>query len=422
MSLSHARHGGALLLALLLALTGLLVGAPTSATTEAAAPTGLPDLALVEIATGFNQPTDIANARDARLFITEKPGLIRIIAADGTVLPTPFLDIRSQVCDQSEGGLLGLVFHPDYETNGFFFVNYTTQRGSDCDTMTTHIARFSVSADPNVADVASERIILSVDQPYDNHNAGDLAFGPDGYLYIPLGDGGSGGDPENRSQDGTTLLGKLLRIAPSTSTGTEPDYTIPSDNPYVSNPSVLDEIWAFGLRNPWRISFDRLTGDLWISDVGQGSREEVNFQPATSNGGENYGWRCFEGTLPYNTLGCGSQKSYDGPAVEYGHNLGNTVTGGFVYRGGQYPGMYGHYIFADFGSGRFWSVTRDGAGAWQLAQLHQFPWSFVTFGEGPASELYVATYGFGDGTIYEVMDLSSPKMPERVFLPLAARE
>jgi len=262
-----------------------------------------PQIGLEEFASGFTRPVDIAHADDSRLFVVEQAGYIYVVDELGTVSPAPFLDINTLVRSSgNEQGLLGLVFHPNYATNGFFYVNYTRNDGD------TRISRFNVSrTDPNNAVPTSEMVLLTISQLFGNHNGGDLNFGPDGYLYIGLGDGGSGGDPQNNAQDSSTYLGKMLRIDVD---GGSP-YAIPSGNPFVSYSSTLDEIWAFGLRNPWRFSFDRLTGDLWIADVGQNVLEEINFQPANSGGGENYGWRCYEGNSLFNGSDCEPMADYD---------------------------------------------------------------------------------------------------------------
>jgi hypothetical protein len=259
----------------------------------------------------------------------------------------------------------------------------------------TQISRFEVSAgNADIADPTSEVSILQVSQPVTNHNAGDLAFGPDGYLYIPLGDGGGAGDPNDRAQDGSLLLGKMLRIDVD---GGDP-YSIPPDNPFVGNPEVLDEIWAIGFRNPWRFSFDRETGDMYIADVGQSSREEVDFQPFDSGGGENYGWRCYEGSLEYNTDGCLAAENYVFPVTEYGHDQGCSIAGGFVYRGKAFPRLEGSYSYGDFCSGNFWTLSPDGAGGWMSDLIGAFPISFSTFGEDADGEIYAADYA--GGTIY----------------------
>lgn len=359
-----------------------------------------PVLQLQSYATGFTRPVDIASAGDERLFIVEQRGIIHILNAQGQRLPTPFLNIQSRVNSSgNERGLLGLVFHPNYAQNGFFYVNYTNAQGH------TRVSRFRVSdTDPNIADPNSELILIAVNQPFSNHNGGDLNFGPDGYLYIGLGDGGSGGDPQNHSQNRQSLLGKMLRIDVNSGN----PYSIPPSNPFVNDPSTLNEIWALGLRNPWRFSFDRLTGDMWIGDVGQNAWEEIDFQPASSTGGENYGWRCYEGNVPFNTNGCQPASAYVFPVHVYatGSASGCSVTGGFVYRGSEFPDLQGHYLFADYCSGRIWSLQPNDAGGWTHRQLLQgTPNSYVSFGENPSGELFLATLG---GNIFRVRELCSP--------------
>jgi glucose/arabinose dehydrogenase len=347
---------------------------------------------LVPIATGLLKPVGITHAGDGsgRVFITLQDG--RIIIWNGTqVLPTPFLDIDPIVNSTgTEQGLLGLAFHPDYESNGYFYVNYTDTTGGD-----TVIARYSVSAaNPNVANPASAQVLMEVDQPFANHNGGQLQFGPDGYLYIGLGDGGSAGDPGNRAQDTTELLGKILRIDVDAGFGLPPDcggahYTIPLGNPFVNGPGGdCDEIWQLGLRNPWRFSFDRLTGDLFIADVGQDVWEEINRQPAGSGGGENWGWRCYEGNHPYNPQGCGPLGDYDGPILEYSHNLGCAVIGGYVYRGAALPPVaQGAFFYGDYCSGRIWGARQQPGGNWVTVQLKDTQYSLSSFGETEAGEL-----------------------------------
>lgn len=353
------------------------------------------DIMLEPVANGFTLPVDVKHANDDRLFVVEKVGRIKIMDTDGNVLPTPFIDIDPVVnSTANERGLLGLAFHPDYANNGYFFVNYT---GNDGD---TRISRFSRSGtDPDKADPSSEIVILVIDQPFNNHNGGDLAFGPDGYLYVGMGDGGSGGDPGNRSQDPQEMLGKMLRL--DVDGGVQ--YAIPADNPFIGSADTLEEIWALGLRNPWRISFDRLTGDLWIGDVGQDAWEEVDMEPAGSKGGLNYGWRCYEGFVPFNTNGCGPANSYVPPVQVYQNTnaIGCSITGGYVYRGTKQPSLYGKYIYADYCTGIFWSLEPDGLGGWtntQLANLNNQ--EFVAFGEDVDGELYVAA--IGSGTIYRI--------------------
>lgn len=350
-------------------------------------------LVLESFVSGFSNPVDITHAGDDRIFVVERAGRIRIID-DGSILPASFLNIASQVSSNpNERGLLGLAFHPDYADNGYFYVNYTRTGGD------TRISRFTVSNDPNLADPSSETILLEVDQPDWNHNGGCLKFGPDGYLYIGLGDGGSSGDPGNRAQNPQIFLGKLLRIDVDNGT----PYGIPPSNPFVGNNDVLDEIWALGLRNPWRFSFDRETGNLWIGDVGQGMWEEIDFQPASSSGGENYGWRCYEGDATYNTTGCGPASNYVMPAFDYSHSGFQhcSVTGGFVYRGCDYPDLVGKYIYMDYCSGVFWSLVPDGQGGWTSSQIASYNnYDVSTFGEDVNGELYVARHG--NGQVYKL--------------------
>lgn len=386
--------------------------AAASPATPATSPqgTGL-SLSLQSFATGLSQPVSLTNAGDSRLFAVEQEGYIRIIQSNGTVLGTAFLNITDRVNSAgSEQGLLGLAFHPDYATNGFFYVNYTSNDSR------TRISRFQVTGNPNVADPNSEEILLTVTQPYSNHNAGDIHFGPDGYLYVPLGDGGSGGDPQNNAQTMTTLLGKITRIDVDNGPGAAADckgagtgnYTIPNDNPFINGTgSQCDEIWALGLRNPWRSSFDLWTGDLWIGDVGQNAWEEIDFQPVYSDGGENYGWRCYEGNHTYNTSGCGPIGNYVFPVTEYDHNSGRcSVSGGYVYRGSQYPAMFGHYLLTDYCSGHFWDVAPDGQGGWVTTQHNNLTaFGRSAFGENSAGELFVANRS--QGTVERVADATA---------------
>lgn len=347
------------------------------------------------------QVVSLTNAGDERLFVVRQNGIISIIEADGTLIENPFLDIRDKVQTGGERGFLGLAFHPNYENNGFFFTNYTGQSGS------TIISKWRVSEDdPYIADVESEQIILIINQPFFNHNGGDIKFGPDGYLYIGMGDGGSGGDPENFSQNTGSLLGKMVRIDVDDTTG----YKIPIDNPFVNDDDVLDEIWAIGLRNPWRFSFDAETGDLWIADVGQNAIEEINKAPASSTGGENYGWRCYEGSEPYNTNGCEDESFYTFPVFEYTHEFGDrSVTGGAVYRGLNYPHLYGKYIFADFVSSRFFMLTETDEGIESTVIGELGINQVATFGEDVNNELYVASRS--NGLIYRVTDYCQQFQP-----------
>jgi hypothetical protein len=346
---------------------------------------------LRPVVEGLERPVVVAHAGDGsgRLFIVQQGGQIRIF--DGVqLLHGSFLDLSSRVSSGSEQGLLGLAFHPDYETNGLFFVNLTDLTGD------TQILRFTVSADPNLADPASAVALLSVDQPYANHNGGQLAFGPDGKLWIGLGDGGSAGDPGNRAQSGNTLLGKILRIDVDQGL----PYAIPLDNPFASDPAVRDEIWALGLRNPWRFSFDRLTGDLFIADVGQNAWEEVSFESSSSGGGRNYGWRRMEGTHCFNPgINC-NDGSLVLPILEYPHSEGCSITGGYRYRGTSMPEHLGTYFYGDFCSGRIWGgVENIETGAWVSTELLDSELSISTFGEDETGELYVADLG---GTLHRI--------------------
>tara|TARA_R110002124_G_scaffold227889_1_gene393123 strand:- start:18844 stop:20223 length:1380 start_codon:yes stop_codon:yes gene_type:complete len=341
---------------------------------------------------GFSDPVDIQNAGDDRLFVVEQDGLIKIIQPNGTVNPTPFLDISGLVSGASEQGLLGLAFHPDYQNNGFFYVNYTKIGG------TTRIARFSVDpGDPDIALPGSELEILEYAQPFPNHNGGGIAFGPDGYLYIASGDGGSGGDPGNRAQNTTILLGKLLRL--DIDTPGAGAYTIPPTNPFAGHPTNAEEIWAYGLRNPWRFSFDSLTGDLWIGDVGQGDVEEINKADASA-AGLNYGWRCYEGSQPFNTGGCPPMSELTFPIGEYSSSTGTpncSVTGGMVYRGSDHPSLDGYYFFGDVCSGLIGTIDENGT----LVEHGTFGGSWVAFGEDVNNELYIVSIG---GTIYKIVE------------------
>jgi glucose/arabinose dehydrogenase len=340
---------------------------------------------------GFNSPLDLQNVGDDRLFVVEQGGRIKIVQADGTVNATLFLNISGQVSSGSEQGLLGLAFHPDYTTNGYFFVNYTKTNGD------TRISRFSVDpSDPDVALPSSELTIIEYDQPFSNHNGGGIAFGPDGYLYIAAGDGGSGGDPGNRAQNTTLLLGKLLRIDIDIP-GAGANYSIPPDNPFFGSAIDAEEIWAYGLRNPWRFSFDSDNGDIWIGDVGQGDVEEID-RAAGNEAGLNYGWRCYEGSMPYNTAGCPPAGDLTFPIAEYSSSSSTSncsITGGIVYRGSIYNNILGLYFFADVCSGLIGTVDSEG----NLVDHGTFGGSWVAFGEDSNKELYIVSIG---GSIFKV--------------------
>lgn len=363
-------------------------------------PEGWPHISLVKQADVPNLPVHITHADDGsgRLFVVEQAGRIWIIK-DGALLSMPFLDISNRVVSGGEQGLLSVAFPPDYDSKGYFYVNYTSISG-DGDTV---VARYNISGDPNVADPESEQVLLTTGQPFSNHNGGQLAFGPDGYLYISMGDGGSSGDPLNNAQSPGTLLGKLLRIDVESDPGADP-YLIPSDNPFIQNGEFRDEIWALGLRNPWRFSFDRQTGDVYIGDVGQSSYEEIDFQPASSTGGENYGWNIMEGAHCFNSATC-DQTGLVLPVAEYEHSQGDcSITGGLVYRGQDYAGLQGIYLYGDFCSGRIWGLRKNGTD-WQTALLLDSPYTISTFGEDEAGNLYLVDYFTGD--IYKIITQSN---------------
>lgn len=357
--------------------------------------------------TGFTSPVDIKNCGDERIFVVEQAGKIRIMDKSGNINASDFLNITDRVNSSgNEQGLLGLAFSPNYKQDGYFYVNYIN--GSSAGS--TRISRFHVSAgDSNVADINSEEILLSFTQPYTNHNGGGMVFGKDGYLYVSQGDGGSAGDPQGNGQKLTTLLGKILRLDVSNHDTT---YMIPSTNPFVSQPNTRPEIWAYGVRNPWRVSFDKLTGDFWMADVGQDAFEEINFQPASSAGAENYGWRCREGMVVCsncNTTGCPSAGFTD-PAFTYGQTefQSCSVTGGYVYRGTQHSNLFGKYIFTDYCSGRFWSIKHLGNGQFDPDTLQDFTnGQYTSFGEDNNGELYLTYRGSGaGGRVYRVTDTS----------------
>jgi hypothetical protein len=357
------------------------------------------EIELQLFTTNTNGPVDIANAGDARLFVVEQNTAdIEIYDLTGAHLGQ-FIDLSGVVnTSGNERGLLGMAFHPDYSNNGKFYVNYTAGSSPG----DTHIAEYTVTSDPNVADPASEVIILDIDQDFSNHNGGCIQFGPDGYLYIGMGDGGSGGDPNDRSQNPQSYLGKMLRINVS-GNGT---YTVPADNPFVDDASTLDEIWALGVRNPWKFSFDRITGDMWIADVGQGSWEEVDFQSGASTGGENWGWRCYEGNATYNTSGCSSMSDYDFPIAQHSHGGGEnwcSITGGYVYRGVEFESMLGKYFYTDYCAGGIKSIEADGLGDWIYEDPNtQGTFGYTTFGEDNLGEMYIAHHG--NNTIYKLVD------------------
>jgi glucose/arabinose dehydrogenase len=397
------------------------------------------NLVLVPFATGFDTDsvTAIVNAGDSRLFVVLQEGMIMVVQANGTVLPTPFLDIRDQVTLTNwEEGMLGLVFHPNFPAQPYFFVSYTSVLEHRI-----HIVRYTVNpANPNVADPNSATLLMAISKSvYNNmpspvHNGGDMHFGPDGYLYIGIGDGGpdpyevpygTPGDPFNNAQRRHVLLGKILRINVDPGAGLPADcggtnnYSIPPDNPFADGVggSYCDEIWARGLRNPWRFSFDSLTGDLFISDVGEWRREEINFEPAGSPGGLNYGWHCWEGFVNYATLPewdpaqwpfteCGPAEWYTFPIHEYNDDdcpIACAVTGGYVYRGSQFPQLYGHYVYAEFFN-RLWLLYQGNNGNWIRLTMSNPGLNISTFGVGADGELYAGTWSpGGPNAIYRIV-------------------
>lgn len=351
-------------------------------------------LTIQSFATGLSGAVDIAHpSGDERLFVVQQAGQIRIVNTNGTINATPFINLSSLVVSGGEQGLLGLAFHPNYATNGLFFVNYT--RASDGATV---IARYNVSAgNPNVANTAGT-VLMTIAQPFANHNGGCIRFGPDGYLYIGMGDGGSGGDPGNRAQNITNNLGKMLRIDVDNPVAPL-NYGIPPTNPYVGI-AGNDEIWAIGVRNPWKFSFNRLNGDLWIADVGQDAAEEINKVSSPIPAGLNFGWRCYEGNVPFNTSGCPAIGTLTMPFAQYSHSDGCSITGGYLYTGSLYPNLLNKYVFADYCRNRLGIVDESGI----INYTSNFTGSnnFTTFGEDKNGELYVAK----SSTIYKIVDIS----------------
>ncbi|MDJ0755895.1 MAG: PQQ-dependent sugar dehydrogenase [Ardenticatenaceae bacterium] len=377
-----------------------------SAVAGAAPAADPPALSLKPIANGFANPLAVVASpleNDGRLFVLQKEGGIRVIDKNGQVLPDLFLDVGSLIGTAGERGLLGMAFDPNFSENGHFYLNYT--RKSDGATM---VSRFTLDSPlANQGNIATEKPIIRIPQDFENHNGGDIHFGPDGYLYIALGDGGSGDDPNNRAQTLSNLLGSILRIDIDETAGLPADcgqigsYSVPADNPFVNEAGACNEIWAYGIRNAWRMSFDRLTGDMYFGDVGQNSREEVNFQPASSSGGENYGWRCLEGNIPTPGVpACTPGGNYVPPIYDYPRTLGNSVTGGYVYRGESFPRMKGIYIFGDFGSGQLFRSVNDGG--WSTTVAEDLSISIVSFDETNEGELLVVDYS--GGAVYQIID------------------
>ena len=356
-----------------------------------------PILNYKRVITSLSAPVEIASAPDGsnRLFVVQKVGSIKVYDKSYNFLGD-FVTV-SGITINGERGLLSMAFHPDYKANGLFFVYYTTTLGD------IEVSRYKVSSNPNKADTTSRTIIITIPHRVAaNHNGGKLSFGADGYLYFATGDGGNGGDPPNNAQNGKVLLGKMLRIDINNTTPPL-NYSIPSDNPFINDTNIADEIWALGLRNPFRWSFDRRTYDMWIGDVGQGVREEINFGKAGATKGINYGWRCYEGKITYNAAGCKPADQYTAPIFDYPHNLttgGSSVTGGYVYRGSEYPSLNGYYIFADYISNNQWMIS-DSSKTWIVRQQSgTFPRNIVGFGEGEDGSLYACS--ITEGAVYKM--------------------
>ncbi|MDO8848911.1 MAG: PQQ-dependent sugar dehydrogenase [Coriobacteriia bacterium] len=400
-----------LVLALLLAVTagckkeptgepdvvGTTPAAEEPAESEEPTPTPLAELPLTlePVASAFDQPVFVTGIPDGsgRLVVLEKSGRAWVLE-DDVRLVEPLLDLSGVVSTQSEQGLLGMAFSPQFAEDQTVWVNYTRGDGA------TMISSFTVTGDK--ADPASEHVWLTIPQPYANHNGGMIAFGPDGMLYIGMGDGGSGGDPQGNGQNPASLLGKMLRIDVllDGSANASTPYTAPTDNPFVSEPGWAPEIWALGLRNPWRFSFDRKTGDLWIGDVGQNAWEEIDFQPGASAGGENYGWSTWEATHPFPPEASPSAEGFTMPVLEYDRQTGTSITGGYVYRGSAQPALWGTYFYADFSFGRVWGLQRAADGSVQTRLLIDNDMLIASFGEDEDGELYVVDL---NGGVYRML-------------------
>jgi glucose/arabinose dehydrogenase len=361
------------------------------------AATAQPILSLTPVIASLNSPIQFVNAGDGsnRVFIVEKGGTVKVYDAAFNFLDS-FVTV-SNISSDGERGLLSMAFHPNYATNGFFYVYYTNAAGN------LEIARYHVSSNPNRADDASRQTVITIPHPTNaNHNGGELHFGPDGFLYLSTGDGGGAGDLPNNAQNTGVLLGKMLRLNMNTS-ATAPFYTIPAGNPY------SNEIFALGLRNPFRWSFDRLTNDMWIGDVGQGSWEEIDYRPADSTNGVNYGWRCYEGDSPYNTAGCSGMSNYVFPVYVYPNPSPAAVTGGIVYRGTASPAIYGYYIAADFYSGEFFMINPGSGGVWTTNVQVLTPTGIADFGEAENGEAYVVS--LTSNTVYRLMAVEGAPVP-----------
>jgi glucose/arabinose dehydrogenase len=353
----------------------------------------IPDIEVVPIASGFNKPTHITSANDGsgRLFVVEQSGYIRVLDRSPAQRHRIFLTVKNRVNTGIEKGLLSIAFHPDFRNNLRLFINYTTGENNN---LFTQISEFKTTPDRSIAKPLSERSVMRFAQPYANHNGGQLAFGLDGYLYIGNGDGGSGNDPNNNAQRLDTLLGKMLRINVNAADAGK-RYSVPADNPFVGTPGALPEIYAYGLRNPWRFSFDRSTGLLYAGDVGQNTREEIN----VIRKGRNYGWRIMEGTICTPGVNPNCTPVGDAPIIDYDRDAGVSVTGGFVYRGNSFPALQGVYLYADFGSGKIWGLRYDGTQLTSHRLLLDNGLSITSFGEDENRELYLTSY---DGRVHQV--------------------
>lgn len=388
------------LMLLMVACDGSSQAAPTPTSPPGETPPASPapgfdpattKLQLEKAASGFSKPLYLVEPPDGsgRLFVVEQAGKIRILQGGG-ILPEPFIDLSAVITSAgNEQGLLGLAFHPKYRENGRLFVAYTAANGDNT------LAELRVSQDPNKADESARKVLLAIPDFAPNHNGGMVAFGPDGYLYLSAGDGGGGGDPRGNGQNKDALLGKILRLDVDSGS----PYAIPSTNPFASG-GGKGEVWDYGLRNPWRFSFDRKTGDLWIADVGQDAYEEVNFEPAGGKGGVNYGWNIKEGAHCYKpSSGC-NEGGLTPPVSEYSHGEGCSVTGGYVYRGAKEPGLAGAYFFTDYCGGVIWALAKDASGAWKRTPVLDSGLKITSFGEDQAGELYAVSQG--DGAIYRL--------------------
>ena len=369
-------------------LLGPSVAHAATSCVEPPAEAGFPKVTLQQVAQGLREPVHIAVAPDGsgRLYVVEQAGVVRVIER-GQLRPEPFLDIRGRVESGGEKGLLSIAFHPRYRDNGLFFVDYTAR---DADGLHTRISRFR-RATAERADPKSETVLLRIGQPYSNHNGGQLAFGPDGYLYIGMGDGGAANDPQGHAQNPGSLLGKLLRIDVDRAEGARP-YGVPPDNPFVTKKGFRPEIWALGLRNPWRFSFDTHNGALWLADVGQDQVEEIDI----IRKGGNYGWNVMEGNICTPTVNPRCNPSgFEPPLHTYRHPQGFSITGGFVYRGTAIPGLCGAYLYADYVSKRLWALRERNGRVVASAELQRVPHAISSFGQDEERELYLADHRAG---------------------------